>query len=440
MKLLRLLRTRRREYEKPFQPVRKGFLERLWRMPKARRALLFLSLFLLLGVAADLLANEKPLVAKKDGELLFPVFRSGLIELGLSQWPEELRGVDWRKVEFEWAVHPPVPYSPQNMDPRNSGTVAPFEDQMVNGMRERHWFGTDQLGRDILARAIHGTRNALLVGFGSMVLAATLGLLVGASAGFYGDHRLRLRIGHVLAAVPILSLALFQGFYARRYQLGEAWASSPLEFLGQFGISLLIFGLGGLISKWTGKGLSKIPGLSRRIPIPLDLLLMRLVDTFLSIPSLFLLLALLAVLGKPSTPQLILVIGFLSWCHITRLIRAEFLRIRELPYIEATRAIGISDKRTMFYHALPNALSPILIATSYGMATAILTASALSFLGLTPGDMTSWGGMLADARNEAMAWWLVLFPGAAIFLLVWNFNILGEALQRLLQGEKGTSG
>lgn len=165
----------------------------------------------------------------------------------------------------------------------------------------------------------------------------------------------------------------------------------------------------------------------------LDLLLMRLLEIVHSVPTILLLVTILAVImptGFTSVFAMMGVIGLVRWTDVARLVRGEILRIKTMPYVEAARALGCGDARIIFRHILPNALSPVLVTATFSMASAILIEGALSFLGFgIPDDMASWGGMLNDVRGHTEAWWLAVFPGAAIFLTVTAYNLAGEGLR-----------
>ena len=164
-----------------------------------------------------------------------------------------------------------------------------------------------------------------------------------------------------------------------------------------------------------------------------DAVLMRFVDMMLCFPAFFLILAVIAIL-EPSIYNIMAVIGLTSWMGVARLVRAEFLRIREMDFVKAARSIGASDFRIIFRHILPNAMSPVLVAATLGVAGAILTESALSFLGIGVQPPTpSWGNMLTAGKdNMEIAWWLSVFPGLAILVTVLGYNLLGEGLRDLL--------
>lgn len=164
-----------------------------------------------------------------------------------------------------------------------------------------------------------------------------------------------------------------------------------------------------------------------------DQLLMRLVDIMLCFPTFFLILAVIAML-EPSIWYIMIVIGLTGWMGVARLVRAEVLSLREREFILAARGIGASNVRIIFRHILPNALSPVLVTATLGVAGAILTESALSFLGIGVQPPTpSWGNMLTAGKDYLeFAWWLSLFPGLAILVTVIAYNLVGEGLRDAL--------
>jgi len=164
-----------------------------------------------------------------------------------------------------------------------------------------------------------------------------------------------------------------------------------------------------------------------------DQLLMRLVDIMLCFPTFFLILAVIAML-EPSIWYIMIVIGLTGWMGVARLVRAEVLSLRERDFILAARGIGASDIRIICRHILPNAFSPVLVTATLGVAGAILTESALSFLGIGVQPPTpSWGNMLTAGKDYLeFAWWLSLFPGLAILITVIAYNLVGEGLRDAL--------
>jgi len=217
----------------------------------------------------------------------------------------------------------------------------------------RHLFGTDQLGRDVLSRMLYGSQVSLAVGFVSVGIAATIGILLGAAAGYHG----------------------------------------------------------GLVDGAT----------------------MRLVDLMLVFPRFFLLLAVLAFL-KPSIWTIMTVIGFTGWMGVARLVRAEFLALKEREFVMWSQSTGASAFRIIWRHILPNAMGPVLVAMTLGIPAAILTESGLSFLGLgVQPPRATWGNILNEGKDAIeLAWWLSVYPGLAILVTVLSYNLLGEGIRDAL--------
>ncbi len=161
-----------------------------------------------------------------------------------------------------------------------------------------------------------------------------------------------------------------------------------------------------------------------------DAVIMRLTDMVLCFPTFFLILAVIAFL-EPSIWNIMIVIGLTSWMGVTRLVRAEFLSLREREFVLAAYSLGLSSFQLIWRYLLPNAIGPILVSAVLGVAGAVLIESGLSFLGLgvQPPD-PSWGNMLTEGKdNIQIAWWLSLYPGLAILITVLGYNLLGEGLR-----------
>lgn len=162
----------------------------------------------------------------------------------------------------------------------------------------------------------------------------------------------------------------------------------------------------------------------------IESMIMRFVDMMLCFPTFFLILAVVAVL-EPSVLNIMIIIGLTNWMGIARLVRAEILSLKEREFILAARAIGVSPLRIIVRHLIPNALGPVIVNATIGVAGAILLESSLSFLGLgVQPPNPSWGNILAESKSTlGAAWWLSLFPGLAILITVLGFNLLGEGLR-----------
>ncbi len=182
------------------------------------------------------------------------------------------------------------------------------------------------------------------------------------------------------------------------------------------GIAILLGAILGAVSGYYGRWV--------------DAVIMRFVDVMLCFPTFFLILAVIAIL-EPSIWNIMIIIGLTGWMGITRLVRADFISLKERDFVLAARVIGASDLRIIFIHILPNAMASILVAATLGVAGAILTESALSFLGIGVQPPTpSWGNILTAGKdNIDIAWWLSLYPGLAILITVLGYNLLGEGIR-----------
>jgi len=404
------------------------FRAMLWaRFQKNRLAvwsLRFLYFLIFIALFANVLANDKPLYCKNAEGTQFPVFREMGMNLGLLESNGKFLLTKWGNQQFDSAIWPIIPYSSTAIDFKNGKYKSPFDEQDVPSFRWRHHFGTDQVGRDVAAGMIHGTRTALFVGLIAMLVASIIGIFIGILAGWYGNKGFKL--SRIRLAMNLLAIfpAFFYGFTTRSFIISES-EHSGLETLLSLAIFVAIFVIFNLLAK----PLERISALNKPVTIPLDLLIMRFIEVMNSIPALLLLLASVAVLTKQSIFTTMVIIGLIAWTGIARFLRAELMRIRKLEYIEAARALGLSNRQIIWRHALPNALTPILISIAFGIAGAILLEASLSFLGIgaSADDMT-WGKILRSSRDYFSAWWLAIFPGTAIFMTVTVFNLIGEGL------------
>jgi len=217
----------------------------------------------------------------------------------------------------------------------------------------KHFFGTDKVGRDVFSRVLMGTGLALQVGIVIIALAATIGVTLGAVAGYYG--------------------------------------------------------------RWV------------------DEIIMRITDIFLTVPALVLAIAITAALGKGIT-NVMIGISLVWWPGFARLTRSLVLSLKQEAFVEAANGIGASHARILFRHILPNALSPIIVKMSTDFGFAVLTAAALGFIGLGAQPPTpEWGAMINDGRGYFPGkWWIATFPGIAIFIVVFSWNLLGDGLRDIL--------
>ncbi len=380
----------------------KGFTFSQWWIA----GLLFVALF------ADFFANDRPLIAKVDNEVRFPVMHQIGVDLGLTR-PYQPVIRNWYRATPEWAIWPVVPYSAGKPDRKNGNYKSPFEAQET-GPRARHYLGTDKFGRDVLAGLIRGTRIAVLIGFGAVFLSLLIGIPLGGIAGFFGNTNL---------TAP--RYRMWGWLFGGMFGIGYGWVSL-LPFFGSppllpslmiILVAMITFGLA------FSQLLRLFPAMRRSTALPADSLVLQGIELFVNIPGLVLLIALLAIINRPSIWVVVAVIGVLRWPSVARYLRAELLRIRSLPYMEAAQVSGVGKWRMLFRHALPNALGPIVVVASFSLGDAILLEAALSFLGIgIPADQVTWGSLIRLAREFPQAWWLAVFPGLLLTLTVLAAN------------------
>lgn len=363
----------------------------------------------------------------------FPIFRQYLVDLGWVQWEETFVITKWLEHQYEVAYFPPITYSPTTRDVLNAKFQSPFGPQEFPEKSNGgwHYLGTERIGQDVAAGMIHGTRTAMLVGVVAMSIATLLGLFFGSIAGYFGDDRLKMSRIKILLNIFAFLLSFFLVFIANGYLVSD-WIGNG-HILLAVGFIALVFGLILFLSNLLAFPLQKIKMLGKAVTVPLDILIMRLIEIVNSIPLLILILSIVAIIEKPSVLFVMVIIGSVSWTGIAKFIRAELLRIRKLEYIEAAQAFGFNEFRIIIKHAIPNALAPVFIAIAFGVATAILMEAFLSFIGVgIPDDQITWGSLLRLSQDKFSAWWLAIFPGFAIFVTVTVFNLIGEGLTEAL--------
>jgi len=388
----------------------------------------FIGLLLLVALAGDFIANDKPIYCKVLGQKYYPVFNEYAHQLGFSDRQHPDLGTDWHDLTYEQSLWPLIPFSGSSLDLENA-YQAPFTGAKKNN-RFKHILGTGILGKDMAAGIVEGTRVALIVGIFSMLLAVFIGLLVGSIAGYFGDNYFHLSW---LSIIFMLLGLLLGGFYTHLFY--QLWAVSSsglfmtlLLFAGSLGIGIFTFAL----FLFLGLFLDKLFSIPCKQTIPMDILLMRMVEIVNSLPALLVLMVLAGMFEVRSIWIVVFIIAFIKWTGIAKFVRAELLQIRSMDYVRAAKSAGSDDWSILWNHALPNALTPVYITIAFGIAGAILLESTISFLGIgISQEIMSWGKMLAQARQKPSAWWLAVFPGLMIFLCVVAFNIIGDKLRTI---------
>ena len=400
-------------------------------------------LFLLIGIAvlAPVIANERPLYAEYKGYTLYPAFSSESRTDSIFKENGSLDEIlqyditDWRTLDFKKVVWPLIPYSPEGMDRYNRDYVSPSGKQRFKNKdgeiteapkKFRHLLGTDGIGRDLASGLIHGTRISLMVGLVSMGIASLIGIILGALAGFFGDNKLKMpRIKYHFTLIGLF-FGFFYGFGQRKYAISDGFSEGVVSGMVELLISTVIIILSVTIFRLISR-LIKINKLQEETYVPIDTFVSRGIELLNSIPRLLLIITITAVVER-SIWIVMIIIGITGWTGIARFTRAELLRIRSLEFVQAAQSLGFSSARTIFKHALPNALAPVFVSIAFGIASAILIESGLSFLGIgVPDDIVTWGSLLNLGRQNLEAWWLIIYPGMAIFLTITIYNMIAEA-------------
>ena len=276
--------------------------------------------------------------------------------------------------------------------------------------------GTDELGRDVFARMLQGAWVSLTVGFVAVGLAVVIGVFLGGLSGYYGQNSIR--VGQVIIVFLVIWMVL-------------AWSrlsSIHLVILGVVVMSVLM----AMLLQGRGRFQGLLFLLNAQL-LSVDALITGVIDIMLCFPSFFLILTVVALLPA-SIYNIMIIIGLTSWMGAARFVRAEFLSLREQDFVTAARALGVSDWRVIFRHMVPNAIAPVLVSATIGIAGAILTEAGLSFLGFgVPPPHATWGNILSDGKNYLFdAPWLTIIPGLAILVVVLSFNLFGEGLRDIL--------
>ena len=334
-------------------------------------------------------------------------FLTALLGLFLTSGQEPV--FDPSQVRLQNKLRPPL--SKANLD-----ALAPHEAPRFG----IYLMGTDDLGRDVFSRMLQGAWVSLTVGFVAVGIAVIIGIILGGIAGFFGQNHIR--VDHVFLTCILCAGALL-------LVTGPWVVGAGLLVLAHLYIFYLII-------PRQRPGRQEMPQwlkILHKNAILVDTVIMRLVDIMLCFPSFFLILTVVALLPA-SIYNIMIVIGLTSWMGAARFVRAEFLSLREQDFVTAAMALGISNFRIVFRHMMPNAIAPVLVSATIGIATAILTEAGLSFLGFgVPPPHATWGNILSDGKRFIFdAPWLTFIPGIAILIVVLCFNLFGEGLRDAL--------
>lgn len=408
-----------------------------------KRYVYVLCAYFLVALLAPFLANDKPLFCLYKGQWLFPAVSSKnslVINNASSEVINYNMGNSWKSLPADVMIFAPCAYSPNTIDAENAPKKSPFATQLMMGknndlttlpLKYRHWLGTTQNGTDVLSNIIHGTKVAMCIGFFSMLLTGVIGFLMGAFAGYFQNNTIHIGLTQLLFFIPSIVLAWFYAFSVQELSFIENVSLGGLNLVVQLLKSFFIVVFVICSIQWLCFKIDQKIKWNKYFYFSVDTFISKVIEILNSIPSLLLIVTISSLI-KPSTVLLISIIGFLGWTGIARIMRAEFLKAKQLDYVTSARAIGLSHFSIIFKHIMPNVLPSLFIQLVFVMAGSIILESSLSFIGIgTPIETASWGRLLNEARNNLDAWWLHAFPGLSLLLLTICFYKLGSHLSKI---------
>ena len=364
--------------------------------------MIILGFVLVISLMANFLANELPLRVVQDNQVYWPLVRQML-------HGDTPPGFDPDK-PCQSAIYAPIPFGTAPADDMANRYLPPLSMSTYKGENQRHWLGTDRLGRDVAACMVYGCRRSILISLIAMLIAGAIGTVLGLVSGYWGNrYRIMRPWVLLLVALGLLYLLYLQYFGF----LGKATSSIAM---------IIILLLGHFMANRKGPARSMI--------LPLDSLMLKIIEVIQAIPALMILLAISAFIAQPGMWILAIIIGLIKWPGFARYARGEVLKIRTQEYVKAARISGLSHTRIIRSYILPEASGPLLVAAAFGAASVILLESTLSFLGLgVPPEQVTWGSLLGQAKLYTQAWWLATFPGLAIFMVITALNLGGDHLK-----------
>jgi peptide/nickel transport system permease protein len=368
-----------------------------------RLSLFLIGTYIMVALFSPFLAGDKPIMCKSEDAWIFPFLSDKMLKN--------------YNAGSTTCIMPLIPYSGGYAETAKNYGMSPFAGQKPGETENRHWLGTDKLGRDVAAGMIRGCGIALKIGFLSVFFSFLIGVSLGMAAGYFQDKGIKINAISMmiyLTGLVIIGYMIWMEFVVFRHNLF-------LFFVMMIGLILVLKITGHLWAKYSG---------DYKISIPLDTILVKSIEIRKSFPGIFLLLALISVCKVPSVWNIVLIITLLSWADFARLARGDTLSVKSENYITSATVLGMPDVRIIFRHILPNIMPTLIVAVCFSIGSAVILESTLSFLGVgLPVEEVSWGKMLAEGRNMRY-WWLVVFPGLAIFLMVLSLNNISNHWQK----------
>jgi len=356
----------------------------------------------MVALFSPFIAGEKPILCIQNGKILF--------------FPKNVN-TSFDRAEKIKCLRPLIPYTPTTIDQNLKSGLSPFDSKSKLSPSGRHWLGTDKLGRDVASGMVRGTNIAITIGLLAVLFCFIIGVSIGVLGGYYQQADIKLPYIEAIILGLIFSLGTFYSIF--EFLIFDS--STYLWIVSWVCMWILIYVIHTYIPWRTDKA---------GIRFSIDGVVLKLIEIRKSFPGIFLLLALISIFSVPSVWNIVFIITLLGWADFARLSRAETLGLKNENFIISAKVLGISDMSIIVKHILPNIMPTLIVAICFSIGGAILLESTLSFLGVGLGvEDVSWGKMLAEGRNMRY-WWLVFFPGFAIFVLILALNIIASKWQK----------
>jgi peptide/nickel transport system permease protein len=382
---------------------------RIWKMPQSVKwSIGFMLLLMLLSIMTPLLKGDNPIIQKSGNETFY--------------FPDQASHTN--SSDSFWQLRPMIPISEKNIDLKRR--LLPPLSVSGHGINTiRHWAGTDHLGRDVAAGLLEGIWYALAIGFGVMIISFIIGIILGASSGWFGDKEIKWSpIGALIRFMLLSILLILILHWINLFALNAFNTDIFIVMLSLCLIAIVLIFY--FISILENKRLMK----SKWLKIPLDSVISRIIEWLTAIPALLIILALTAIVKQHSIWTMISLISILTWPLTARLVRAEVMRRKYQPYLQQVRHQEVPFVKVLIRDLLPNIWTPLITVFAFGFSGVIMLDATLSFLSLgLPVEQVNWGNQIGGIRRHPEAWWLVLFPGLMIAGILISLNIIGNWLQ-----------
>ena len=362
-----------------------------------------LSLFILIAIFNSLLCNDKPLLAKtEDGKWEFPAFYDFKNDISPGQKTKYIQ-----KKNYGFALYPPVRYAYHSLSPSDLGAKPPGYSYGKANIWYTNWLGTDELGRDVVAGLARGLYHSFRIAILSTFFSVVLGSVIGMFLGFMGNHTLKVNGAQLFVSLLSLFLIVFYLWYE------VYWWAAVIAITGRF-----VFKKAGRLNL-------------NQYSVPVESMGVGIITIRKSIPTLILLFGLLPLFKNPGAVNLIFILSLIGWTSIAWIVRIHTREVTSKDFIASALSIGSDPLTIVFRHIYPNIRNNIVLLFIFQLGAMITLEAALSYLGvgIAPEEV-SLGTMLKQAKSNINHWWLAVFPGAMLTLILLCLHMIYEYRQK----------